>query len=187
MCFSVFEVDIFPSNLLPKFCMDPQLSPSPSYIPSPLQPVFHYPDTTTWPVINHAIPRYLLPVLATYSAHRDVLHFTELRAQSEVYKSQNSFCSSVLPTYPAHHNLHFTILTVVGDLSKSHSSSSCNTHRRYVPSPSLFQYPHNSRWLSFSLYSVIHCWRHPCYIQIFSALLTLCQSEWEIAFHTDKK
>lgn len=129
--------------------MDPLLFPSPNYVPSPSQPAFHYPDTTKRPVINHAVPRYLLPILATYSAHHDVLHLTKLRTQSEVYKSHNSsFCSPVLPTYPAHHNLlYLTVLMAVGDFSKSHTSSSYNTNPSYIPSLSslpTFQYPHTS-------------------------------------------
>jgi hypothetical protein len=160
--------------------MDPLLYPSPSHIPSPLKPTVHYPDTTKWPAINNAISRYLLPALPTYSAHRDTVHFTKLRAQRKVHISHNSsFCSLVLATYPAHHNhLHFTIQTIVGDLSKSHSSSSCKpilatypVFRHFLHFSNLSTAGDLYQRLGFSLYSVIHCSRHPSYTQIFSRQL----------------
>ena len=65
------------------------------------------------------------------------LYFSNLQKTCPPKFYLHSLMTTTLSTFPAHRNLpHFTTPTTPTDLYKSHSSSSCNTHPSYIPSPS---------------------------------------------------
>jgi len=58
-----------------------------------------------------------MSILATYTACRILLHYAHLTKPNDLLRSHIFFSIlSIIPTFPAHRNVHFTTLTIPCDL-----------------------------------------------------------------------